>query len=743
MSYKGEISMDYTGIKTVIERVVYYDKSSKWGVLSVRNTLDNDKIFGDKSITLTGNFEEVYAGAEIVFDGNTVSNPKFGFQIEIASLMINKDIREKESIINFLVKSSIKGISVQNACKIYDKFGDKSIQVVLHETDKIKDIKGIGEETYKLVKESVVTYLSMEELINFGIKLGLPFSTLYKLNLALGDNALNIIKTNVYSIIELSDEFSFNAIDEIALKIGVKPDDANRLRAAMIYCVKTHVMMSSSTGLSISELKKIFQRVTGVPYLGAYNSAINSLINENLIVVDGTYVYWKYYYDKEHFIATTLKLLKQVPLASSIDKNIIERAINKFPFKLNSQQIDAIKGTLKSRIAVITGGPGTGKSTITKAVVDVLKNTGVTFELLSPTGKATRRIMECTGHSAQTIHKYLHAKSANLEDIEIPILPKDSVIIIDESSMVDILMMAKLVDIARISPIRFILIGDINQLPSIQVGNVLSDIINSGIADVFTLTEIMRQADGSHIVESCFNINKGTIIKQCDYPDMCYIEFYDDNDLVDELSENYIKEVQKHGLDNVQVITPYKKGNLGTLSLNNKLRELWNPNPVGDLGYAKGDKVMQVRNDYNTNVFNGETGIVGNVTEGAVYVQFSRLDDVDSNSVTPVLYDERNLSDISLAYATTCHKSQGAEFPVVFVILDDSNGNFLLTRKLLYTAVSRGKSKVYIYSMAGCVSKCTRNTYDVARVTKLLPMLQGDVSTNFDLDFDELEEIPF
>ena len=742
MSFKGDVFMDYTGIKTVVERVVYYAKSTKWGVLSVRNTLENDKIFQDKSITLTGNFDEVYAGAEIIFDGNIVSNPKFGFQIELASLVINKDIREKESIINFLVKSAIKGISVQNACKIYNEFGEKSIQVVLHDTEKIKDIKGIGEETYKLVKDSVAAYISMEELINFGVKLGLPFSTLYKLNLALGDKVLDIIKTNVYSIIELTDELSFNAVDEIALKIGTKPDDTNRLRAAMIYCVKTHVMMSSSTGLSISELKKIFQRVTGVHSLGAYNSAINSLINENLVVVDGTYVYWKYYYDKEHFIATTLKLLKNVPLAKSIDENVIARALNKFPFKLNEQQVDAVRGALESRIAVITGGPGTGKSTITKAIVDVLKDTGVTFELLSPTGKATRRIMECTNYPAHTIHKYLHAKSANLDDIELPILPKDSVIIIDESSMVDILMMSKLVDIARISPIRFILIGDINQLPSIQVGNVLSDIISSGIADVFTLTNIMRQADGSHIVESCFDINKGTIIKQCDYPDMSYIEFYDENDLIDELSENYISEVQRHGIDNVQVITPYKKGALGTLALNNKLRELYNNNPIGDLGYAKGDKVMQVRNDYGSNVFNGETGIVESVVEGGVYIKFPRQEDTDF-AQTSILYDERNLSDITLSYVTTCHKSQGAEFPVVFVVLDDSNGNFLLTRKLLYTAVSRGKSKVYIYSMAGCVSKCTRNTYDVERVTKLLSLLQSDTDISFDINLDELEEIPF
>lgn len=755
----------YINIKTVVDKVVYYNKSSRWGVLSVRNTLDEDPIFLDKKITLAGNFDEVYTGCEIIFSGSVVSNPKYGFQIQISSLQINKDVSGKESIINFLVKSSIKGISIANANKIYDAFGDDSIKVVLHETSKIKTIKGIGEDTYKQVKSSIQEYLRMEELINFCTKLGIPFSVIYKLDREFGEKALTYLKNDIYSIIEVTDEFSFNVIDEIALKAGTKKEDSNRLRAALIYCVKTHVMMNSSTGISVGDLKQLFMKVTGVIDQTYYNTTISKLVKEDLVIIDGSFVYWKYYYDKEEFVATMLSYLKNTPIKTNIDENIIEKAINSFKFKLNEQQINAIRGVINSRVAVLTGGPGTGKSTITKAVVDIFKNSNIHFELLSPTGKATRRITECTGYSAYTVHKYLHAKSASLDDIELPVVPQDTAIIIDESSMLDILMLAKIVEIAKYTPIRVILVGDQDQLPSVQVGNVLADVINSGVADVYKLTDIMRQAKDSHIIKYCADINHGKLIPQCEEDDFEYCEFYDENDLFDELQSKYFGEVEKHGLDQVQIIAPYKKGNLGTLNLN-KFIGNFNDNLRMQTGYAKGDKVMQIRNDYGSGIFNGECGVVDMASDDEVYVKFTSLnpeqvedtildfEDVfdelsgelkTKSSVGLIRYDEKNLVDLMLAYASTCHKSQGAEYSTVFVVLDDSTGNFLLTRKLLYTAVSRGKKKVYIYSSPGCLTKCIRNTSEVSRITKLCHLLQTSNTSSNLTEFDdfEIDEVPF
>lgn len=738
-------SRAYKDIKTVVDKVVFYNKASRWGVLSVRNTLENDPIFLDRKITLAGNFDEVYSGCEIIFSGDAVSNHKYGFQIQVSALHINKDVSGKESIINFLVKSSIKGISVANANKIYDAFGDKSIKVVLHETYKLKQISGIGEYTYNEVLGSIKDYLRMEELINFCTKLGIPFSVIYKLDRAFGDNAITYLKDDIYQIIEVTDEFSFNVIDEIALKSGVKKENENRLRAALIYCVKTHVMMNSSTGISVGDLKQLFARVTGVPDQTYYNTTISKLVEQKLVVIDGSFVYWKYYYDKEEFTAQMLSYLVNSPLKTTIKEDVVEKAINSFPFQLNEQQVNAVKGVIKSRVAVLTGGPGTGKSTITKAVVDIFKQSKIHFELLSPTGKATRRIAECTGYNAYTVHKYLHAKSASLEDIELPIVPQDTAIIIDESSMLDILMLAKIVEIAKYTSIRLILIGDQDQLPSVQVGNVLADIINSGVVDVYRLTDIMRQAKDSHIIQYCSDINKGKLIPQCNHNDFEYIEFFDENDLFDELENKYFEEVGKNGIGQVQIIAPYKKGNLGTLNLN-KFISSFNSYTRMQTGYAISDKVMQIRNDYGSGIFNGECGTVTSVTDDTVTVNFSQnenLADVDMPLIdqTLITYDEKNLTDLMLAYASTCHKSQGAEYSVVFVILDDSTGNFLLTRKLLYTAVSRGKKKVYIYASPGCLTKCVKNISEIPRITKLSRLLKN-TSIKVTSE-DEFEEIPF
>jgi exodeoxyribonuclease V alpha subunit len=441
-----------------------------------------------------------------------------------------------------------------------------------------------------------------------------------------------------------------------------------------------------------------------------------------------------------------LSYLNSIPLKVNIDEDIVEQAINNFPFQLNEQQVNAVRGVISSRVTVLTGGPGTGKSTITKAVVDIFQKSKIHFELLSPTGKATRRMVECTGHNAYTIHKYLHAKSASLEDIELPVVPHDTAIIIDESSMLYILMLAKIVEIAKYTPIRLILIGDQDQLPSVQVGNVLSDIINSGVADVYKLTDIMRQAKDSHIIQYCSDINMGKLIPQCQYSDFEYTEFYDENDLFDELEHCYFDEVGKHGLSQVQIIAPYKKGNLGTLNLN-KFISNFNENYRSDLGYDQNDKVMQMRNDYSNNVFNGECGVVSYASDNLIKVSFREDTSEILDGTTPdsdghvISYDEKNLVDLMLAYASTCHKSQGAEYSVVFVILDDTTCNFLLTRKLLYTAVSRGKKKVYIYSSPGCLSKCIKNISEVPRITKLSWLLQKAKPSSD--EFLDIEEVPF
>ena len=770
----------YVDVKTTVARVVFYNPSNKWGVLSVKNTLENDPVFTANTLTLVGNFEQVTTGCGVVFSGNRVSNDTYGFQIAISKFALDKTVSSYEGIVNFLSKSGIKGIDVINARKIYDTFGKESINVVLHEPHKLLSIKGISHGTLEKVMSSTAEYLEMEALIEYGISMNLSYPAIYHLHEVFGDKTLEVLREDVYSIIELSSDFSFTLVDEIGIKSGIAKDDPKRLRAALIHCIKHQVLMSSSTGCNITALKEDFAKTTGISASTKYTATSNQLLKEDLIIVSGSYVFWKEYYDKEEYSSKMFTYLNNLPLKNIIEDSVVEEAMTNFKFTLNDQQKEAVWGLVKNRVCVLTGGPGTGKSTITKAVVKIFKRSGVPFQLLSPTGKATRRITECTNEAASTIHKYLRAKPNSLEDAELPVVPPNSAIIVDESSMMDIMMLAKILELAKTSPIRLILIGDADQLPSVQAGNVISDIIDSGKIPVFRLTDIMRQSKDSNIIKFCADINNGVNIKQCAEKDFEYCEYYDENDLLDDLIHNYKKEMYTYGLLDVQVLAPYKKGVLGVYNLNKFLSNSCRDYEPTNMGYALGDKVMQLHNNYSSEVFNGDCGLVSFSSDDSVHVTYNNSSTIQPQQRTPiniedvlsdvpwetpmltvvdnastlvdktVTYSSKNISDITLAYANTCHKAQGSEYSVVFVILDGGLGNFLLTRRLLYTAVSRGKKKVYIYSTPGCVSRCIKNTYETPRVTKLKDMIISEYSPEIstsefdDIDlFDDIDEIPF
>lgn len=695
-----------------VQRVIFYNTSSKWGVVTVKNPFADSDIFKDDTIILTGNFETLYEGCSVKFSGDVKTHPKYGLQIALSSLVVCRDLTTKESIISFLTKSDIRGISIQNAKKIYEAFKDDSISIVLDDPDKLMSVKGIGAITIQEVKDSVAEYKSMRELIDFGTSIGLSYGVMYRLFNILGEDTVKIIKTDIYSVVEATDSIPFKQIDNVALQIGYAPDHPKRLRACLIYCLKTRVMMNSSTGCYTNDLKADFSKIIGETNYDLYQPTLNSLMDEGVIVAEGAKVFYKKYYNKEDFIAHVLLDLKATPFdTSKIDKDIVEYAINSFNFELNDQQVNAITGIVQSRVSVLTGGPGTGKSTITKALVDIYKNCGFDVQLLAPTGKATRRMEECTGRKAMTIHKFLGA-TYTLDDILLPVVSNNTVFIIDECSMLDILLLDKLCQIASTTPVIMIFVGDKDQLPSVQAGNVLADLIDTKVIDVFQLNDIMRQAENSHIIKFCSDINKGIPIPECQYDDFVYEMNYSLDDVIDTLTKKYKDEVLHHDLQEVQVISAYKQGTLGVNNLNRVLSEVINgDNPINEkTGFRQNDKVICINNNYKKDVFNGETGTLVSVQDSRV---IANMNDVLKE------YSITELGDLQLAYATTCHKSQGSEYSVVFVIIDDSISNFLLTRKLLYTAVSRGKKKVYIYATDSCMKSCIDNTFETPRITKL------------------------
>jgi ATP-dependent exoDNAse (exonuclease V) alpha subunit len=868
--------------KFKIEKIVYYDKKSNWGVLATK-PIDNLGSIQSKltnkygNISVTGNFEGVFEGADVVLSAVIVDG-KYGLALQVKSLQVIHDTKTREGIVNFLARSLIKGISVQNALKIYDNFKDKSIDVVFNEPHRLESIKGIGEKTVNKVKESVKDYRRMKPLIDYCTKLGLPYILIKKLDEELGSKALEVIETEPYKVLDLTGNITFRQIDEIYIKSGGKPTATVRLEAGLLYALKNEATLEGSTGLKSSTLKNRFYSLLG---LSGENSEYESIVHklsseEKVYITEGAitgyetgYVYYKPYVDIERNIAEKIQALNTYGvLGDGIKESVVDEEIHDFPFKLNEKQVEAVHDCLNHNVSVLTGAAGcvagdtivkfkigrqrkeqvatieqlldlykkdsekkwyvksyipvtkeiawneiekvvysgvkqtyelitedgktlratsdheiltqkgfkqlkdikkgeyvmtrygdsgkalslvigkkkakkedtydiccyknhnfvangivvhnSGKSSITKALSNIYARCGFNVQLLSPTAKACRRLEECVGgFQAQTIHKFLGMKKDNEYKAKSSYPPK-TVLVIDEASMMDIMLFNNLLLSADLST-RVLVIGDNNQLPSVQAGNVLGDLIDSKKVHVSLLTDVMRQQEDSNIIKFCNKTNNGVVFDPIESKDFHYEEFGEGTELRDFFYQEYIKAIEVVGLNEVQVITPYKKGELGMDNLNTFIQGKYNKDGALTLEpFRIGDKVRHTQNDYKREVFNGETGTIISFDEEEETLRV----DFGNKIIT---YEKQDLADLVLAYCSTVHASQGSEYKIVFVILDDTSVNdFLHIRRLLYTAISRGKQKVYLLSKPYLVDKCIENNVYRPRITKLKDFLNEE-----------------
>ena len=721
--------------KFKVQKIVYYNSSNKWGVLatSTVDSLDGYEAellnnFGN--ITLSGKFDGIYEGCELIISGSIINNEKYGKQIQVKTFRIVADAKTKEGIVNFLAKSMIKGISVKNAEKIYNDFKEHAIDTVLDDPDELIKIVGIGEKTVQKIRESVNKYKRIQGLVNFCTKLGLSYYLINKLDEELGDNALEIITTDPYKILDITQAISFKQVDEIYLMQGGDITSYRRLEVGFLYFLKNIVVLTGSTGCKVSLMEKRFYEGLGLQVSSnLFMRTIKYLVDSNKIVVDDSVyaglpeglIFYKKFFDIEKEISEKIEALNTLGVqAREIKNSIVEEEIHNFPFSLNKQQITAIKGCLGHTVSVLTGSPGTGKSSITKALFMIYEKSGYRVELLCPTAKACRRLEECVGGyaEARTLHSFLGIKSSEDEDHPRNMERLDrTVFIVDEASMLDINLFNHLLSKVELTS-RVILVGDNNQLPSIQAGNVLGDLISSGKVYTSVLTEVMRQGEGSNIVRFCTMINNGKIFEPCELSDFHYEEFGDNEELINTLVENYGKEIKEHELMEVQVIAPYKKGDIGQNNLNTILQAQFNEKGIPVLEpFRIGDRVRHTRNNYKKDVYNGETGIVTQEDEdGEFCVDYGKKQ---------IWYSASDIDELALAYCSTVHASQGSEYKVCFVVLDDSTANeLLLIRRLLYTAVSRGKLKVYILAKPYLVDKCIENNSYRPRITMLSEFLK-------------------
>lgn len=721
-----------------VTKVIFYNSQSNWGVLAINysNPTQDESLKQGFETTVAGNFEGIYEGCQLTLTATEVEHPKYGKQLQLQHYKIHEDSSSKESIINFLTKSSISGIHKALAHKIYDKFGKDSIDVVLHRTEELKQVSGIGKKTYEVVKKSVSSYYDMEELLKYCAEIGLnKFALTTQLYKEFGKDAVKILKENPYQLLVRSESLSFTQVDEIALRAGIKADDDNRLQYGMLHVLTRESILRGSTGCSDLQLKQIFLKTLGLDNNQLYNYTLTKLLNDNKIYACDGNVFLSEFYEAERNIAESLSL-HNITSANIYDEKIIDEEIHNFPFTLNQDQINAIYSCLTNQFSVITSLAGCGKSTISKAILRIITSCGGSVILLAPTAKAAKRLTECTGFQSSTIHKFLKIRDNSLESYDEVLVPRNTTILIDEASMVDVRLFERVLDNLLLDT-KLILVGDTHQLPSVQAGNLLEDIINSEKFNVCYLKDITRQAEDSNIIKYSNMVNEGHFIpsdlKTHDL--ICTSASSSQRDkAIELLKKMYAQNVEKFGLLNVQLISAYKQGVLGVNNLNKELKLALNTiNPVNKkedediFPFQVGDKVRHTINNYDLDVYNGEVGVVQSIklATDADNIECKDLLVVDYGDRF-VTYDKFNVGELTLAYASTVHASQGSEYDCVFVVLDNEISNILLVRKIVYTAITRAKKKCYILSMNGCVNTAISNNHYKERLTKLCDFIKEE-----------------
>ena len=692
-------------------REVFYKTDSGFmvGIFKVRETNDDDlKDYLNKSITFSGNFHELINDSEYKFYGELTTHKKYGkqFKVNYYEKLIPE---EKNSIITFLSSGIFPGVGLKTATKIVDKLGDNTLDLILEDYNNLLLIPGMKEEKAKKIYDilyneqiSYKTILNLQEK-GFSVNESVKIYEYYK------ENTINIIEKNIYQIISDIKGIGFPTVDKIALNIGIDKSDERRINACILFSMYDLCITSGNSYLLFDE---IYLRV--IKYLDIninkdeFEYYILKLNKNGFIVILEDKYLLKEFYDIEVSIAKKVCYLSKSTKTNikGID-SVISSLENLFSIKYNKEQKEAIKSSLENKFNIITGGPGTGKTTIIKGIVEAYKQIEkITDEklfedmiLLAPTGRAARRIMEATNFAAQTIHKFLKwDKETDTFQVNKQNKSNAKIVIVDESSMIDMFLFNSLLDGLN-DNVRLIMVGDYNQLPSVLPGEILKDLIDSNILPTVYLNELYRQKEDSYIINLSKEVKDGVLSSDLDEKkgDYNFIEVKREliNSMVCELCKKAIE--KGYSYNDLQVLVPMYKGINGIDNLNNKLQEIFNPNDggkdefiYGDTIFREGDKVLQTKNISDLEISNGDIGIIDSITK--IKNDISAIINFDGVIVE---FSKKNFEDLKLGYAISIHKSQGSEFDLVIMPMDLSYSR-MLYRRLIYTAITRAKKSLTI-----------------------------------------------
>ncbi len=586
----------------------------------------------------------------------------------------------------YLESGLIKGIGPIYARRIVQTFGTDTFEVLDKYPERLKEIEGIGDKRYNEIKESWQKQQALRNLMIFLKKYNLGTRLIIKIYKMFGDESINVIKQNPYRLSEI-EGIGFKTADEIGLNVGIKMDDPRRVEGGIVYemrrmCEDGDVYSDrEDVDYTVSQFLEIDDDIV--------DENIDNLITKQVLVACGDNLYLKYMYDSEVYLARRLKEILNYPQVNNLSNITIEEVEQRTGYHYEDKQVTAIETALRNNLMILTGGPGTGKTTVIKGIIELLSSMGMMILLAAPTGKAAKRMSELTGRQAKTIHRLLEYNPAlGYCYNEMNPLPGD-VLIVDETSMVNLPLMETLIR-AVPNNMRVILVGDIDQLPCIGPGNILRDCINSGVVPVVKLDKIFRQSENSNIVKNAHHVKNGEslVIKNTNDSDFFFMKRDDDImfDIVDLVVNRLPKKYGYKPID-IQVLTPMKKCEIGVDKLNIELQKAINPEGTevkyGKFTFRVGDKIIQTVNNYEKEVFNGDSGFIDaiNLDLKTVFVRFDER---------IVEYSYTDLEELSLAYAMTIHKSQGSEYPAVVIPLTYPN-KIMMTRNLLYTAITRAK----------------------------------------------------
>ena len=714
-------------IEGIVDQILFVNDDS--GYVVARLEVEDSDHRRD-SIAIVGNLPDPQVGATMRLQGSFESHPRYGRQFRVESCEILKPAG-LTALERYLSSGQIKGVGPALAHRITEHFGEELFAVLDQQPHRLREVNGVGPVIVRQITAVWQDQSGLRELMVFLRGHGMPAHYARRIHKLYGLRSLEVIRSDPYLLARTVHGIGFRTADTVAEQLGIPRNSIQRARGAILYLLE-RMAEDGHVRAPLGYLENQFRAALDMdPELA--QQAVAELAEGREIILEGSGPEAVTYLGRLHQAETSVaKRLRELTRGRAMADHAIERAIagadKVNPFPLSAEQKFALSCALKGKVAVITGGPGTGKTTLLHSLLMALDRLGIRPTLAAPTGRAARRLADATGREAKTIHRILEYSPDTGQFIRGPLYPlRAGFVIVDEASMMDLELASSLLS-ALMPNCSLLLVGDRNQLPSVGPGSVLKDVIASGLAPVVELTQVYRQAGQSRIVTNAHRINRGELpeISNAAGGDFFFIERASPEDVVATIkqlvAQRLIGNFGITGTGEIQVLSPMNRGPLGVLQLNRELQQLLNPQgrgvTIGEREIREGDRVVQLKNNYDKQIFNGDIGRVVRVdpARGLIDVAFE-----DSQAS----YDPGDMEELALAYAISVHKSQGSQYPAVVMPMHQSH-YLMLRRNLIYTAITRAERVCVLVGTRAAMAQAVRNEEERRRFSGLTERMRID-----------------